>query len=566
MRRAWSRTIPTSTRHWTVNVEPLRDSMVREVKTSMYVLLGAVALLMAVACANVANLLLARHTARRREMAVRAAIGAGRWRVVRQTITESLVLGAAGGLLGLAVARAAIAGLLALAPRDLTQTAEVTIDVSVVIFSFGLSLLTGVLFGLAPAVSAARTDVLAGLREGSRGSAGGHRTRNLLVAGEVALSIMLLAGAGLLFRTLAGLQSVNPGLDPSRMLTFRVSLPNARYRDPAKRLQFFESALGRLGALPGVRSASAINFLPFQGMAAATSVRIAGRPPAPPGEELVATIRTVMPGYFRTMGIPILQGRDFDQRDLSADAPHRFLISQTFARSYLAGEDPLRKSLSAAMQRENPFGEIIGVVGDVKEGALDREPRPTVYYNEARMGSGSMIFVLRAQQDPLSLAAPSRRVIQDLDASQPVADVESMEEIVRETFARQRFSAVLLIGFSTIALLLAAIGIYGVLAYSVAERTREIGIRMTLGADARRVITMVAASGVPVVALGTAAGMAGAFLLTGLLQTMLFGVGSHDTATFIAVPCLLALVAMAAAWLPARRASRVAPADALRAD
>ena len=266
------------------------------------------------------------------------------------------------------------------------------------------------------------------------------------------------------------------------------------------------------------------------------------------------------------MGIPILQGRDFNQDDNTLGAPYRFLVNETFARRYLPGQDPLRQSLSVAMQRENPFGEIIGVVGDVKEGALDREPQPTVYYNEAHMGSGTMTFVLRVQQDPRALAVPARRVIQDLDSAQPVADVESMEEIVRETFARQRFSAVLLIGFSAIALLLAAIGIYGVLAYSVAERTREIGIRMALGADARRVVMMVAGSGARVVALGAAAGMAGAFLLTGLLRTLLFGVGPHDAATFLAVPCLLAVVAMAAAWLPARRASRVAPADALRAD
>jgi putative ABC transport system permease protein len=557
---------PEFDKNWTVNLETLRDSMVHQVKTSVYVLLGAVGLLLAVACANVANLLLARHTARRREMAVRSAIGAGQWRVVRQMITESLVLGAAGGLLGLGLARVGVAGLLALAPRDLTQSAAVAIDLRVVMFALGLSLFTGLLFGMAPAVSAARSDLISGLREGTRGSGGGHGFRNVLVAAEVALSIVLLAGAGLLFRTLAALQSVNPGLDSSNVLTFRVSLPNARYREPAQRSQFFERALDRLRALPGVRAASSINYLPFKGMASGTGIHIGGRPPDRPGERSIATIRTVMPGYFSAIGIPLLQGRDFDQRDNTVAAPYRFIVNETFARRYLAGENPLSKSVMAHMQDENPYGQIIGVVGDVKEGSVDHEPTPTVYYNQAHMDAGMMVFVLRVHGDPMALAGPARGVIRDLDSTQPVADIAPMQTVVRETFARQRFSAILLIGFSVIAVVLAAIGIYGVLAYSVAERTREIGIRMALGADAARVIGMVASAGARVVAMGTAAGMAGAFLLTGLLKSMLFGVEPHDAVTFVAVPCVLGLVAMIAAYLPARRASQVAPADALRAD
>ncbi|HXA49510.1 MAG TPA: FtsX-like permease family protein [Candidatus Acidoferrum sp.] len=359
---------------------------------------------------------------------------------------------------------------------------------------------------------------------------------------------------------------MNPGLNADSVLTFRVSLPSARYRDAAQRLQFFERAMGRLRALPGVRAAASINFLPFQGLASGTSVHVGGRRPARPGQESIATIRTVMPGYFAAMGIPILQGRDFDQHDNSLSAPYRFIVNETLARRFLAGEDPLTKTIRADMQRENPYGEIIGVVGDVKEGSVDHAPEPTVYYNEAHMGSGSMVFVLRAHGDPMSLAGPAGSVIRDLDGAQPVADIAPMQTVVSETFARQRFSAVLLIGFSVIAVMLAAIGIYGVLAYSVAERTREIGIRVALGADAARVIAMVAAGGARVVGLGTVAGMAGAFLLTGLLKSMLFGVEPHDVVTFVAVPCVLGLVAMMAAYLPARRASQVAPADALRSD
>ena len=550
--------------HWTVNLESLRDSMVYEVKTSMFVLLGAVALLLAVACANVANLLLARYTARQREMSVRFAIGAGRWRVIRQMITESLVLGAAGGLLGLVIARAGVAGLLALAPADLTRSAEVAMDLRIVAFAMALSVLTGLFFGMAPAIQAVRTDILSGLREGTRGSGGGHGLRNALVAAEVALSIVLLAGAGLLFRTLAGLQSVDPGLHAGGVLTFRLSLPNALYRDPAHRLDAFERVLQRLQGLSGVRSASAINYLPFQGMASATRIVLGGKPPARVGEEPTSTVRTVMPGYFATMGIPIRLGRDFDQRDNRVDAPYRFIVNETFVRRYLAGEEPLHRAVSVNMQQENPFGEIVGVVGDVKEGSLDHEPTATIYYNQAHMGAGTMIFVLRTSGDPLQLAAPVRAAIREMGIA-PAANVTPMEAVVRETFARQRFSAVLLIGFSAIGLVLAGIGIYGVLAYSVAERTREIGIRMALGADAPRVIGMVAVSGARVVAVGTALGLGGAYLTTGMLRSILFGVDPHDAVTFVAVPLLLGAVAMAAACLPARRASKVDPAVALRA-
>lgn len=558
---------PVFDKNWSVTIEPLRDSMVREVKTSMYVLLGAVGLLLAVSCANVANLLLARQTARRREMAVRSAIGAGRWRVIRQLLTESLVLGVAGGLLGLGMARAAVMGLVVLAPRDLSRTAAIAVDVRIVLFALGLSVATGVVFGLAPALTVWRADVLSGLRDGSRSNVGGHgRMRNALVAAEVALSLLLLTGAGLLFRTMVELQRVAPGLDASHVLTLRVSLPRARYREPLRRIQFFETALQRMRMLPGVQSASSIDYLPFRGLAAGTYVKIEGRPPAKPGEEMLATIRTVMPGYFQAMRIPLRKGRDFTQADNTLGAPDRFIVSEAFVRRYLRGEDPLRNSLSANMLDKNPFGEIIGVVGDVKELSVDKDPEPTVYYNEAHMLSTSMVFVVRAPGDPLELAEPLRRVIQQIDPAQPAAEIEPMETIVGQTFARQRFSAILLLGFSLVALLLAAVGIYGVLAYAVTERTREIGVRMALGANPGAVIGMVLASGARVVLAGIAVGLASAFLLTGVLKSMLFGVGAHDTATFVATPLALAGVAMAAAYIPAWRASHVAPADALRSD
>jgi putative ABC transport system permease protein len=551
--------------HWTVNVEPLRDSLVNEVKTSMLVLLGAVGLLLAVACANVANLLLARYYSRRREIAVRVAIGAGRGRVVRQLITESVTLGLAGGVLGVVLARWTVLGLLALAPLELSRNISIAVDYRIVLFAVAVSVATGIVFGLAPSLVATRAGLTRGLREDTRSSIGGASgLRARLVAAEVALSVMLLIGAGLLFRSMVELQSVDPGLNPARLLTFSVLIPGARYREPVQRTQFFTRALEQIERLPGVESASALSFLPFDGMAAGTDLTIAGRPPAKPGESLGATIRTVMPNYFRTVGIPLKRGRVFTPADNTLDSPYRFVVNQAFVEKYMAGEEPLGQQISVSMDSKNPFGEIIGVVGNVKEGALDKEPTPTVYYIHAHLIYTGMTFVVRTKGDPLSLAV--RRAIHGIDPAQPVAQIRTMEAVVRETFARQRFSALLLSGFSLVSLLLAAVGIYGVLAYSVTERTREIGVRVALGAEPGRILTLVLASGMRVVLVGALVGMGGALALTGLLKSLLFGVKAHDAATFATVPVVLIAVALLAAYLPARRASRLAPVDALRAE
>ena len=551
---------------WGVNVEPLRDSLVSEVKTSVLVLLGAVMLLLAVACANVANLLLARYTSRRREIAVRVAIGAARGRVIRQLITESVVLGLAGGILGAALARWIVSGLLTLAPLELSRNIAIEVDARIVIFALGIPILTGILFGLAPGLVTSRTDVTSGLREDSRGSIGGAGgLRASLVAAEVALSIVLLAGAGLLFRSLTELQAVDPGLNPSHILTFRTQLPEVHYREPVRRTQFFAHALEQIGRLPGVEAVSAVSYLPFNGIAAGTGVIIAGRPAAKPGEEPVATIRTVMPGYFRTIGIPLRKGRVFTAADNTPESPYRFVVNQAFVEKYIPGEEPLGKQISVDMDDKNPFGEIIGVVGNVKEGALDKEPEPTVYYIHAHLPYTAMVFVVRAGIDPLGLTGSVRQVIHGIDPAQPVAQIQTMETVVRETFARQTFSALLLGGFSLVSLLLAAVGIYGVLAYAVTERTREIGVRMALGAEPGGILTLVLASGMRVVLLGALVGMSGAMALTGVLKSLLFGVKAHDAVTFAIVPAVLIAVALLAAYLPARRASRLTPVDALRA-
>ena len=558
---------PEFDKNWGADVVPLRDSLVGEVKTSLLVLLGAVTLLLSVACANVANLLLARYSARRREMAVRGALGAARGRLIRQLLTESVMLGLVGGVLGIVLAWLSVLGLVTLAPRELTRSVEIIFDMRIVAFAILLSVLTSMVFGLAPALMASRMDLNRALHEDSRQSTGsGNRMRAWLVALEIACSVALLAGAGLLFRSLVGLQHVVPGLDARNVLNFRVTLPRQRYPEPQKRIAFFAQASEHLSQLPGVRSAGAISYLPFNGMAAGTNVRIEGRPPAKPGEEIVATIRTVLPGYFRTMGIPLVRGRDFTDADDVETTPHRFIVNEAFVRKNLPGEEPIGKQISAWMNKENPFGEIVGVVGDVKEGTLDKEPTPTVYYIHSHLSYGEMVFVMRTENDPMALAEPARKVIQELDRELPVSQVRPMTTVIRQTFARQQFSTVLLDGFSLASMLLAAVGIYGLLAYSVTQRTREIGVRVALGAEPGSIVRMVVASGARMVVAGAAAGLAAALALSGLMKSLLFGIGPRDPLTFIAAPALFVAVALVAAYVPARRAAKVSPMEALRTE
>lgn len=557
---------PKFDKNWTVNVEPLRESLTGRTRTSLLVLLGAVGLMLLVACANVANLMLARSASRSREMAVRASLGAGRWRVMRQLLTESVVLGWLGGGAGLLVARVAVQGLLALAPKELLVSADIRMDYRIVLFAAGLSSLTGLLFGLAPAWGAVRFGLADALRQGAGTVSRRGSVRAWLVGAEVALSVMLLTGAGLLFQSLVGLESVPSGLNPRHLTTFRISLPAARYQPAFRRTEFLTHLLSRLRLVPGVESASAVSYLPFDGMAAGTNVTIQGRPVPKPGEELRAMIRTVMPDYFHTMGIPLVRGRDFTPRDNEEKAPMRFVVNEAFVRKHVAGTDPLAVSINAYMDRENPYGQIVGVVGDVKEGALDKAAEPTVYYPHAKLIYSGMTVVLRSQRDAGALIKEARRIVKSLDPMQPIAEVRTMEQVLGETLARQRFSALLLVGFSVISLLLAAVGVYGVLAYSVTERTREIGLRLALGAAPATITRQVVSAGARFVLAGTAAGVAGAMALAGLLRGLLFGLPPRDPATFAAVPLVLLCVALLAAYLPARRAGRLDPMSALRMD
>ena len=549
---------------WSVTVESFRDSLLRDLKTALLVLLGAVALLLLIACANVAGLLLARQAARQREMAVRSSLGAGTWRLVRQLLTESLVLGFAGVAAGLLLAHWLVRGLLSIAPEQLTQGAAIGLDLRIILFALGLAILTAVAFGLAPTWATTRSGLSSSLSGEGRGhSRGGTRLRSWLIGAEVAISVILLIGAMLLFRSFAGLQSVAPGLDPEHVLTFRISLPQARYARGAPQTQFFSRAVDSIRQLPGVRGASAVSYLPFRGEKSVTHVQREGDPPRKKGEEWMATIRTVMPDYFRTMGIPVHSGRDFDGADMEAAAPHRFIVNEAFVRTYNVS---LGTRISAWMAPKNPYGEIVGIVGDVKEGSLDKAPTPTLYYPFARLPYASMTMVVRTEQAPLALAVPIRRAITALDPLQPIADVHTMEDVLGDTMARQRVTAALLSVFSITSLSLVAIGLYGLLAYAVSQRTREIGIRMAIGAEPSNVVRMIVATGARLVVGGTLVGLAGALALSGFLESMLFEIAPRDPLTFALVPVVLIAVAVLAAAQPARRAARLNPVDALRTE
>ncbi len=339
----------------------------------------------------------------------------------------------------------------------------------------------------------------------------------------------------------------------------------ARYPKPEQSVQFFQQAAEKLGQLPGVKSASAVSYLPFNGLPAATGVDISGHPPAKPGETLVTVVRTILPGYFRTLSIPIKRGRDFTAADNVTKAPLRFIVNEAFVKKYMRGEDPLTKSISVDMQDKNPPGEIVGVVGDLKEGSLGKEPAPTVYYVHSQIPYTAMVLVVRANS-PQALIPSVQRTIHELDSQQPIADVRTMEEVLSDTLARQRFSALLLGGFSLTSLLLATVGIYGVLAYSVARRTREIGVRVALGAEPGRIVRLVVAAGARLVIAGTTAGLAGALLLSGAMKGLLFGIGPRDPLSFVVAPAVLIAVALLAAYIPARRAARISPVEALRAE
>jgi putative ABC transport system permease protein len=552
---------------WGVNVISLQEQVVGDVRPALLVLLGAVGFVLLIACANVANLLLARAATRQKELAVRTALGASRGRLIRQLLNESLLLGVIGGAAGLLLAYWAIALLIKFNPGNIPRLEEVGLDGRVLAFTLAVSIVTGLIFGMIPAVQASRPDLNESLKEGGRRSSGGashRRVRSIFVVSEVALALVLLVGAGLMIRSFIKLQQVDLGYDPENLLTARVLLPISKYGDNPKRATFFKQAVERIQAIPGVQAAGAVSWLPLSGLGSATSFWVDGRPEPPPGEKPTTDVRVITPGYFAAMGIPLIKGRIFDERD-TAESPRVLIINETMARQFFPDEDPIGKRLIISWDHPSLPDEIIGVVGDARLTSVDGEMRPAIYWPHARQAAySSMTFAVRADGDPLALTGSLLGEIRSIDAELPVADIRTMGEVVSTSTSRPRFNMLLLALFAAVALVLAAVGIYGVMAYSVNQRTHEIGIRMALGASGTDVMRLIVGQGMLLVLAGVGLGLIGAFFLTGLMSSLLFGVNATDPATFLSISLILAGVAFVACYIPARRATRVDPMVALR--
>ncbi|MGH9970959.1 MAG: ABC transporter permease [Pyrinomonadaceae bacterium] len=551
---------------WGVTVVPLRAQFTGEIRKPLLILLGAVGFVLLIACANVANLLLARAASRRREIAVRAGLGASRWRIVRQLLTESVLLSGLGAALGLLVAWWGTQALLALSPPELIDLRNVRVNLPVLGFTLGVSLLTGIFFGLVPALEAARFNLQEALKEGVKNIGGGarsHRFRNLFVVTQVALALVLLVGAGLLMKSLNRLQSVDPGFNPKSLLTMRVSLPMRKYDTESKRIDFFRRAVEQVRALPGVEAVGAINTLPFTGPHSGTGVEIEGQPKLPPGQGLITGVCVTDAYYFQAMQIPLKRGRFFTDQEAS-EMRHVVVVNETFARKYLPGVDPIGKRVTIDMKDENVPSEIIGVVGDNKHMGLDAEIEPMSYWAHPELTYPYMTVVIRTRGDALNIAPAARNVIHGLDPEQPIGEVSTMDSLLAKSIARSRFNTTLLSVFSFVALVMAAVGIYGVMSYSVLQRTHEIGLRMALGAQYSDVLKLVVRQGIVLGVIGVAAGLIASFGLTRLMVSLLFEVTTTDTSVFAAVAIGLFVITLIACYLPARRATRVDPLVALR--
>lgn len=557
---------PEFDKGWGVTVVPLRDQFVGDIRTALLILLAAVGFVLLIACANVANLLLARAASRQKEMAIRTALGAGRRRVIRQLLTESVLLSLIGGGAGLLLALWGTDLLLALSPKDLLGVDRVALDRRVLVFTAAVSLITGVLFGLVPAIAASRTNLNETLKEGSRDSSSGGRSRrirNSFVVAEVALALVLLVGSGLMIKSLWRLQSVNPGFDSSRLLTARLLLPGSKYSKDNQRTEFFRQLVERLGSQPGVRNATAIDALPFGGPGSGTGFTISGQAAPAPGEKPVCDVRVIEPNYFEAIGIPILEGRTFTDRE-ATQVSRVVIVNKTLADLYFPGADAIGRKITIEMSDDPVPSEIVGVVGDAKYTGLDLDVRPMVYWPHPELARSFMTLLVRTDSDPLTLASALRHEVQAIDKDQPVADVRTMEELMSSSIARTRFSALLLVVFASVALVLAAVGIYGVMAYSVEQRTREIGIRMALGAGRGDVVAMVVRQGMMLAGAGVVIGLGAAWALTRFLVSLLYQVSATDTGSFLSISIVLGIVALVASLIPAYRATRVDPMVALR--
>jgi putative ABC transport system permease protein len=552
---------------WGITATALEEASVGRVRLPLLILLGAVSLVLLIACANVANLLLARGLARQREIAVRLALGASRARLMRQFLAESLLLALVGGGLGLLVALWGNDLLSAIGPSDIPRVNEVSLDLRVLAFTLGISLLTGFIFGLAPAMAITRPDLCRALKEGGRTSVGGsanNRLRNLLVTLEVAVSVVLLIGAGLMIRSFVGLVNVNPGFDPDNLLTMEIVLPETRYPKAEQRAAFFTRLLERVETLPEVRSAEAITILPLSGSRYDGPISIEGRLFDPTSKPPVANYRVVSPSYFETLGTPLVDGNRLTDQGAEGQAPAA-LVNEALARSFFPHENPIGKRLKLGAPRNpRPWLAIAGVVADVKHDGLDSPSRPEIYVSYLQEPLPGLTLVVRTGGEPADMVSAVRDEVLALDQEQPIYNVRTVQELLSASISNRRFSLQLLGAFAVIALVLAVVGLYGVIGYWVSERTQEIGIRMALGAQPGDIFRLVVRRSLALTLVGVIAGLGGAVALTRLISGLLFGISPTDPATFAAIALLLAVVALAASFIPARKATKVDPMTALR--
>jgi putative ABC transport system permease protein len=557
--------LPALNKGWRPSIFVLDDELVGGVRRALWVLMAAVGCLLLMACVNVANLLLARGATRRKEIALRSALGAGRGRIVAQLLTESVLLALGGGALGLLLSAVVIRVLAHAGPASVPRLAQAAIDLRLFAFTLVVSLATGILFGLAPAMRGSGSSLSTALNEvGRSGTTGraGRRLRNTLAITEVALAVVVLIGAGLLIRSFIRLRSVDPGFQPAHVLTVRVPLGGGRNATADRRIAFFRQVSDRIATLPGVRVVGAVNTLPLISLGVGSLFAVEGRPAPSPGQRPLALLRSVSPAYFGAIGIPLVAGRALADSD-TAQSPAVIVVNQTLARRFWPGSSAIGGRI-AIDQIPGRAAEIVGVVGDVKPDRMDSEDWPTIYSPYAQAPAFAMTLAVRTTGPPLGLASAVIREVHQLDPDQPVADVRTLEDVVNLAMSGARFNTVLLVTFAGVAFLLAAVGIYGVISYDVSQRTREIGIRMALGAQPADVRRLILGQGARLAVYGIGAGLLGALVVTRWMGTMLFGVKPTDPWTFIAISILLAVVALAASYLPSRRAMSLEPVGALR--
>ena len=554
-----------------IRLVTMHEELVGDVRRPLLILLGAVCFVLMIACANVANLLLTRASSRRRELAIRAVLGADRGRLVRQLLTESVVLGLLGGAAGLVLAGLSTDLLQTLAPAELPRLSDVTVDREVLAYVAGASVFTSLLFGLVPALHASRRDSAAHLKEGGRTGADGRRggrVRAALAVGELAIALVLLVGAGLLIRSFIALSSEDPGFATRGVLALRLHLPAAAYGEPARITGFYEQLVERLDALPGVESAAAGSSLLLSRLPASASISIEGRPPQPASaRNIPVPYDSVTPGFFSTLKIPLLRGRMFSHAD-GPQSQQVVMVNEAFVRRFFPGEDPLgrRVTFGDPSQRGTRWQTIVGVVADTRRGGFEREPWAETYFPMRQAPDPQAFIVLRTNGDPMALIAAAQAAVWSIDRHQAIAGIRTVPELLAQRELNRRFTTLLLGMFASVALVLAIIGTYGVIAHATAQRTQEIGIRIALGADRRMILRMVLTGGLRIAVTGLAIGVVGALALTNVLSGLLFGVGARDALTFVVAPGALLVVTLAACWIPARRAMQVEPVTALRGD